>query len=627
MTREELIDQISGQYSFFKSFIEEYHVEHDMSSANRVFILFDNMMQKLQDDCIPESMYPRIMKMVDQLEINHLSDLVRRWAGVHDFEKYQKSYENTVYNSFIANKTFNLFSAIGFVSSNVVLIGANGSGKTMFANSIREELERTESGIVIPAQKILIFPTYSHIPMYQSAYDAYDKHGQGALDDKQTYNASQENDIPYNLIIKYGSEMKLLLSALLGERMAKRNSFCSTANDGDPIDTAAFRSLLDEVIEIWNDLIGHRELFCDDSCNLRIRYDKSEYPAYQMSDGEREIFYVVGRVLLAKKAALIIVDEPELHLHKSILNKLWDKLEQRRNDCMFIYLTHDIDFAASRSAKKCWLKSYSSSNIFEDWNVEPIPNDVIPDNLLMKLLGSRKRILFCEGKQQSLDAQIFEILFSNYTIVPVDSCKDVIDYTRAYNRIETRYAEAYGIIDADFRTPEQIAKLSTEHVLSYSVAEIENLFMLEEFIKGFAAFKREPCDFDDIKRRVLALFERDIDIQASLFVTQKINTLFNESHMKNGKTVEEVKNHFSSFTSQVYIEDWYNQRRAELEAIVSNNEYRKAIQLYNNKGLHTVVEKSLGLSSYHRKAIDYLKQSEEAKSILRSVFPNLDTSE
>ena len=49
-----------------------------------------------------------------------------------------------------------------------------------------------------------------------------------------------------------------------------------------------------------------------------------------MSDGERVIFYVVGRVMLAKESSLIIVDEPEMHLHKAILNKLWDILEEKR---------------------------------------------------------------------------------------------------------------------------------------------------------------------------------------------------------------------------------------------------------------------------------------------------------
>ena len=68
-------------------------------------------------------------------------------------------------NSFFVSKNIFIYlKAIGFTSSNVVLIGANGSGKTTFANSIREQLEKTDNGIVIPAQKLLVFPTYNSIP-------------------------------------------------------------------------------------------------------------------------------------------------------------------------------------------------------------------------------------------------------------------------------------------------------------------------------------------------------------------------------------------------------------------------------------------------------------------------------
>lgn len=407
MTRQEIIDQVSAQIAIFKSFVEEYSNEYLLEKANIVLSFLGDFLSSLQNE-IPDAFLPRAETLLAQLDIDKLSNLQKNWSQRHDFDLYKDAYNDTIIGTYLSQKAFGLFKAIGFVNTNVVLIGANGSGKTMFANSIREELERADNGIVIPAQKMLIFPTYSHIPTYQYAYAAYNKREKETLDDKQTFTASQDNDIPYGLIQTYGSEMKLLLSTLLGDWVARRTQYCSSLKPGEIADPTKFRSSLDEVIEIWNDLIGHRELFCDDSCNLKIKAGKKEYPAYKMSDGEREIFYVVGRVLMAKESALIIVDEPELHLHKSILNKLWDKLEQRRNDCMFIYLTHDIDFASSRSAKKCWLKSYSAGTL-EDWDVEPIQEDIIPEPLLMKLLGSRKRILFCEGKNQSLDYQIFEI--------------------------------------------------------------------------------------------------------------------------------------------------------------------------------------------------------------------------
>ena len=82
--------------------------------------------------------------------------------------------------------------------------------------------------------------------------------------------------------------------------------------------------ILMTLLIIWNRLIEHRVLSCDSLGNLKIEYADKQYPAYKMSDGERVIFYIVGRVMLAKASSLIIVDEPEIHLHKAILNKLWD---------------------------------------------------------------------------------------------------------------------------------------------------------------------------------------------------------------------------------------------------------------------------------------------------------------
>lgn len=112
---------------------------------------------------------------------------------------------------------------------------------------------------------------------------------------------------------------------------------------------------------------------------------------------------------------------------------------------------------------------------------------------------------------------------SNYTVIPVASCKDVINYTRAFNKISNKYADALGIIDRDFRTPEQLNKLETEQIFSYDVAEIENLFLVEDFIESFASYKNEECDLINIKDRILRIFADNIEQQTSFYVTQKIN--------------------------------------------------------------------------------------------------------
>ena len=502
MIRQEIIKQISDYSSFIKKILDEYRSEFIYENENRLIDLLSDLTNCLSDDQIPESLYSMISKLIQSLEIEKLVKLYEDHEGLHSWRIYKTACDTIIVNSFFVNRTFHLLKAIGFTNSNVVLIGANGCGKTTFANSIREELEKTNNGIVIPAQKLLIFPTYSSIPLSKTAHEDFEKRQKQYLDDKQTYTAAKNDDHPYALAKEYSEELRILVSALIAERIERRNSYCSNIKDGDIVTVNDFKSTIDDVIDIWDFLIEHRTLECDNAYALYIKYNDKKYPAFRMSDGEREIFYVVGRVLLAKESSLIIIDEPELHLHKAILNKLWDILETKRKDCMFIYLTHDVDFAATRIAKKCWLKSYSG-DIHELWDIEPIEDSEIPEALLYKLLGSRKQILFCEGKQGSLDRRIFEILFPKYTIIPLSSCKDVITYTRSFNKIKNIYAKAKGIIDRDFRTEEQLNKLESEHIYSYDVAEIENLFMIGLFIEGFAKYKHESINLDLIKEKVI----------------------------------------------------------------------------------------------------------------------------
>lgn len=363
-------------------------------------------------------------------------------------------------------------------------------------------------------------------------------------------------------------------------------------------------------------------MFYDDNNNLKIKVKESleEYPAYKMSDGEKNIFFLIGRVLLASDDAIIIIDEPEMYLHKAIVNKLWDILEEERRDCKFIYLTHDLEFASSRKANKYWIKDFQFPS---KWEIKPIPENDIPDSLLMKILGSRKKILFCEGKKSSLDIQIYEILFPNYTIIPLEGCSNVINYTRAFNKIPNKNSTAIGIVDRDFRTDEQINKFSDENIYVYSVAEIENLFLLEDFIQIFAKNKKERIDIENLKEKVIDKLEKDKELQISNYVTSYINYVFSEEHVKKAENKQEIENNFHKFITKIEIDELYNKRREEIEKIINEKDYSKAIKVYNNKGLLDVVENLLRYkpNTYRFKALDILREEEDIQQILRAVFP------
>ena len=573
--------------------------------------------EDIEGEIIPSSYDNILINSFDFL--SPMMDVIRQNIRNNTIEKIE-NLDKFFLSQIVANiDSYHFYKSLGFAQENTVVVGANGCGKTTLANTLQKSLN-VKDGIVIPAQKLLIIPTFSSTPNYAATAETYNQYQREILDDKQTFNASKEDDIPWQATRQYGSEFKKVLATLYSERMAKRNKFCDAYERGEELTRQQLQSALDVVINIWNFLIEHRTLQCDDSNNLVLTGDgvNGSYPAFQMSDGERIILYIVGRVLLAPESALIIIDEPEMYLHKTIVDKLWNKLEWERRDCVFLYLTHDLQFAASRDAKKCWIRSFEYPS---KWNVEEIQDNVIPEELLLKLLGSRKKILFCEGKRNSLDSKIFELLFEDYTITPVETCKDVINFTKAFNKIPNTVAKAYGIIDRDFHSEDQLEKLKQQNVFSYGVAEIENLFLLPDVITGFAKYKNEECDIEDIETRILNKFEQDKQTQISQYVSSAINAYFKASHISVGNKKEEVEQNFQNFMSEVDINKLFNERESYINDVIANKKYKKAIMLYNNKGLHSVIEKYFNMGDYRHRALDYLRGTKEIESIKR-IFPD-----
>lgn len=569
-----------------------------------------------EKDIIPPSYNNMLMNSFDFL--SPMLNVIRQNKGDNTIENSENLDKHFLPQITANIDSYRFYKCLGFAQENTVVVGANGCGKTTLANTLQKSLN-IKDGIVIPAQKLLIIPTFSSTPNYAATTETYNKYQRTILNDKQTYNASKENDIPYSTTIQYGSEFKTVLATLYSERMAKRNRFCDAFEKGENPTKQELQSVLDRVINIWNFLIEHRCLLCDDSNNLVLKGKnlKGNYPAFQMSDGERIILYLVGRVLLAPEKALIVIDEPEMHLHKTIVDKLWNRLEQERQDCVFLYLTHDLQFAASRNGRKAWIRSFEYPS---KWTIDNIDENDIPEELLLKLLGSRKKILFCEGKKNSLDSKLFELLFEDYTITPVETCKDVINFTKSFNKIPNTVAKAYGIIDHDFRSKEQLSKLEEQNVFSYDVAEVENLFLLPDVIEGFAKYKNERCNIDDIKMSILKKFEQDKQTQTSLFVSSAINAYFKSSHISAGNEKEEVKRNFQNFISKVNIDQLFQERESYIDDIIAHKEYEKAILLYNNKGLHSVIEKYFDMGNYRFKALDYLRKTKEIEPI-KKIFP------
>ena len=208
---------------------------------------------------------------------------------------------------------------------------------------------------------------------------------------------------------------------------------------------------------LWEKLLPHRKLKIS-TANLKVvPFEESgEYSAADLSDGERVIFYLIGQSLMVKPNGILIIDEPELHINKSILPDLFDMIERERCDCSIIYLTHDLEFAASRySSKKYIIKAYTINPL--GWTIEKLPQGTeFPEELLTKIIGSRRPVLFVEGTSDSLDVIIYRQIYTQHIVLPVGSCEAVIQAAKNFNKLDTLHRlKCTGIVDGDFLSIEE----------------------------------------------------------------------------------------------------------------------------------------------------------------------------
>ncbi|WP_319779053.1 DUF4435 domain-containing protein [Maridesulfovibrio sp.] len=492
-----------------------------------------------------------------------------------------------------------LYRLFGDFSQNIVAVGANGSGKTSLAELLQKLIDG--AGVIVSAQRLL---NVNNILTLRSLDNVTSALTHLQLTSVTTKIENYENALKL--------ECPTLLEKMLAEHIKELQHY---RKSGEKKETLAERT-----ISLWNDLFPHRCFECMGTDFQISTLAGDTYPLISMSDGEKVVLYLIAQVLLAPKDGFVIIDEPEIYLHRSIVNKLWNKIENERDDCKFIYLTHDLNFACSRTnVTKVWIKRCIPD---VTWEIEPIPDSELPEQLLLEVLGSREKILFCEGKKGSYDENIYGVLFPNFKIIPVGSCTEVIHYTKSLNRIESVTSKAYGIIDADFHSEERKLKLKGEGIYSIGVAEPENLFLDEDFLNLLAPKIMAPIDvIGEMKDAVIKAYSDGKVFQATRFVTTKINNIFEEANVEKGRDVDEIESKFQQFSDSVEIRKWYDERITEIEGIVSEKDYEMVLAKFNNKGLKKIAKDYFKITSFRDRALSLLRESTEAQKALLKHFP------
>ncbi|NES01390.1 MAG: AAA family ATPase [Okeania sp. SIO2F4] len=510
-------------------------------------------------------------------------------------------------------------------AASVVIVGANGSGKTRLGSWIENNLEspQTQRYSVhrVAAQKSLSIPDFSPTSSMEVAKNMlyYGLHND-IIDDtnflayklgnkwRSKPNTSLQNDYDKLLTCLFTEEYQE--NAEFRQAKIKEQKQAQIKQQPENIP----ETLLDTIKRIWESVILHRELITTKAGKIEACPKNGEtYHSAEMSDGERVIFYLIGQCLAAKKNSIIVIDEPELHLHKALQNRLWDAIEAERPDCLFVYLTHDLDFAVTRvNSTKIWVKSYENNQW--DWSLIP-ETENLPERLLLEIMGSRKPILFIESKggKESLDFLVYSHIYTDYTVIPCGGCSEVINATRSFSKLKNLHKlECVGIIDRDYRTDEQIANLPPG-IYCLNFSEIENIFLSESVLKVVAnSLRRDQDDIKNLiqktKELVFSHMEREKKKVVCSIVAAEIRESF--KNFKPEEDEEALKQSFEDMSSQVNPKSLYLTKETLINKVLNDQNYSEALRLYNNKGLINQISsffpfKGTGLKDYVKRLISH----------------------
>lgn len=588
--------------------LKEYFVSHPVFDDKYVTEQYKAFMKAEVVSFIPEN-----LRLLQSFIVNSVEKYIKD-AGNQDFvvAEDENRVINNIYNiprQYISHykniedirAKLHIFYQIRNIDGSIVMIGANGSGKSSLARQLNNKI--SSNIVILSAQRFLYYQKKNSISTDGKEIDrvrAFQRVSKSALDQ--------------NIQQLITTDMNQLMEALLSQHIDCATDYYERDNKQE--------SVLSRTIAIWNQIIEHRKL-CGNRTGIYVTGEGiAEYDFNLLSEGEKAIFYYIGHVLIAEDKSYIVVDEPENHLNLTICNRLWDILEKECSDCKFIYLTHNLSFATSRSnCTILWNKKFTPPY---NWDFEILPqNSTIPPMMVMEIVGSRKAIMFCEGHDKgSMDYMLYSILFPKYTVIPVAGHRNVISYVNAYNSSTSGLPNhAVGIIDGDHHLPKQIEKWKKQEIYTIPVNEIENIicdnFILEKAAETFCS----PVGaLEKYYEQFWKVFEETKEQQATNYIAEYINNSFNENFLHETKKIDALINEAHSLLETVAIKKQYTEVLEKIKDIISRRDYSEALRFVNfKKGLTKGIAKVI-VDGYENRILDLIKKDDSVKDYIRNTY-------
>ncbi len=361
----------------------------------------------------------------------------------------------------------------------IVILGPNGSGKTQLAQRLAGE---NPVSAISAQRRIWVddnLPVQEEQQLRQNVRHQIDRW-------------RQHSWIPTE-------EINFILSNLIQDHtniLTRRNE--EAIDLGKPLEPVKDTRLI-LLQGLWNRVFPNRKLeiggFFPKVSRLDAARPTGPYLLRQMSDGERTVLYMGARVMMAEQP-IILVDEPELHMHSRLAVEFWDEAEKLRPDCRFVYVTHDLNFTLSRRRAVLLIARSSEA-------ASPILVDQIPSSVAAEVLGAAtlpfyaRRIFLYEGESgKGFASEFFAVWFDGDETfaMPCGDRNSVSAAVSGLTKVGVVAAEVIGLIDRDFYSDEVLHAV-TNGVTVLPLHEVESMLCDERVVAALAEhFGKDPVN-------------------------------------------------------------------------------------------------------------------------------------
>lgn len=267
---------------------------------------------------------------------------------------------------------------------------------------------------------------------------------------------------------------------------ARKTRLAREAGEGDPVFVDVFDGYRRSVKEV----LPHLTFTGVDTSKKEITFQANGVPLdfCQLSGGEKEIAFLIGQFQrFGLETGILLLDEPELHLNSDLM-RTWVRYLASTVQAGQIWMaTHSLDIVEAVGAESTFILGRSEADglVRDCFPMAEVP--IV--SKLSQFLGTpafsvdQRAYLYIEGQEELGEADRFYSISrasEEYRFLECGSCFEVERNVETSRRIALEAdipLRLAGIVDGDFRTEDERARLLSEGVYSLQVHEVENFFL------------------------------------------------------------------------------------------------------------------------------------------------------